>query len=87
MFGTARKFAGAVLPGILKPLRVLWNEVIGFMFLAMAVIFGFSIWRKRDQFSGELQDLLLLALSAAFVVMLAAFGVSSFWRARKINKS
>jgi hypothetical protein len=87
MLSKARQIAAAVLPGILKPLRVLWNEVIGFMFVVLAVVFGFSTWRKRDQFPDDLQGFLLIGASALFVLMLAAFGISSFWRARKINKT
>ena len=29
-----------VVPAVLKPARTLWNEVIGFLFLCFAVIFG-----------------------------------------------
>jgi hypothetical protein len=57
------------------------------MFLSMAVIFGFSTWRRLKEFTGDLSGLLLLALSVAFVLMLAGFGVTSFLRARKIGRS
>jgi hypothetical protein len=87
MAGTVRRLLGTVVPGILKPLRVLWNEIIGFMFLSIAVIFGFSTWRRMKEFTGDLSGLLLLALSVGFVLMLAGFGLSSFLRARKINRS
>ena len=82
MAGTVRKLLGTVLPGVLKPLRVLWNEVIGFMFLSIAVIFAFATWRRKEEI-----EFPLMVLSIAFIAMLAAFGVSSFWRARKINRS
>jgi hypothetical protein len=87
MAGTVRKLLGTVVPGILKPLRVLWNEIIGFMFLSIAVIFGFSTWRRLKEFTGDLGGLFLLALSVGFVLMLAGFGLFSFLRARKINRS
>ena len=87
MFAIARKFVGTVVPGIVKPLRVLWNEVIGFMFLSLAVIFGLSTWRRLNEFTGDASGLALLALSMLFVLMLAGFGLSSFFRARKIKKS
>ena len=32
-----RKFLGHVMPGIIRPLRVLWNEIIGFIFLVLAI--------------------------------------------------
>jgi hypothetical protein len=87
MSGKARKFLSTVVPGVLKPLRVLWNEVIGFMFLAMAVIFGFSAWKNRGKLGGDFTSTLSMVLVVGFVLMLAGFGISSFLRARKIGRS
>jgi hypothetical protein len=42
---------------------------------------------KRDQFPDDLQGFLLIGASGLFVLMLAAFIISSFWRVRKINKT
>ena len=70
MMHVVRKFAGTVLPGIVKPLRVLWNEVIGFMFLVLGVIFGFSAWRKYKEFNGDFASLLLLIMAGFFVVLM-----------------
>ncbi|MCC7236980.1 MAG: hypothetical protein IT163_16850 [Bryobacterales bacterium] len=86
MMEIVRKFAGHVVPGILKPLRVLWNEVIGFMFLVLGVIFGFSAWRKYREFNGDFASLLMLLMAALFVVLMLGYGISSFLRARRIGK-
>jgi glycerol-3-phosphate dehydrogenase len=40
-----REFLKHVLPAIVKPARTLWNEVIGFLFLNFAVIFGYKTVR------------------------------------------
>ncbi|HZO56625.1 MAG TPA: hypothetical protein VFB63_28205 [Bryobacteraceae bacterium] len=87
MMQLIRKFAGHVLPGIIKPLRVLWNEIIGFMFLVLGVIFGFSAWRKYREFNGDFASLLLLMMAGLFVLLMLGYGVSSFLRARRIGKS
>jgi hypothetical protein len=87
MFGVARKFAVHVIPGILKPLRVLWNEMIGFVFVVLGVVFGFSAYRRFKDFDGDLSSLFALGGAAIFVLMLILYGVSSFWRARKISRS
>ena len=87
MMQTFRKFAGHVLPGIIKPMRVLWNEIIGFMFLVLGVIFGISAWRKYREFDGDFASLLLLLMAGAFVLLMIGYGVSSFLRARRIGKS
>ena len=87
MFGVAKKFATHVIPGILKPLRVLWNEMIGFVFVVLGVVFGVSAYRRFRDFDGDLSSFLALAGAAIFVLMLIVYGVSSFRRARKISRS
>lgn len=87
MFAAVRKFAGHVVPGILKPLRVLWNEMIGFFFLVLGVVFGFSAWRKYKEFDGDFASLLLLMMASLFVLLMIVYGISSFRRARRISKS
>jgi glycerol uptake facilitator-like aquaporin len=87
MFAIAKKFAGHVIPGIIKPLRVLWNEMIGFFFLVLGVVFGVSAWRKYKEFDGDFASLLLLMMASLFVVLMLVYGISSFRRARRIGKS
>jgi hypothetical protein len=76
-----------VVPQIIKPLRALWNEVIGFVFLALAVMpipRTYRVWREYIE-SGE--GLVRLAFSLVFIVMMASFGIHSMLRARKISRS
>ena len=80
-------FLRHVLPGIMKPLHVLWNEVIGFIFLVLAVFVGVSTYRRAQSFSGDAGGLMILIASFAFAAVLAYYGVSSFFRARKISRS
>jgi len=65
-------------------MRVLWNQLIGFVFLVMAAFVGLSTWRHMDD--GGLTPL-TMALGFAFAVFLAFFGVTSFLRARKVSRS
>jgi hypothetical protein len=82
-----RKFLTHVLPGVLKPLRVLWNEVIGFVFLALAAWTIPSTLRTAREFDGDAAGFLKLLLGATFGLLMAGFGVFSFFRARKISRS
>lgn len=83
MFKLARKFAGHVLPGVVRPLHVLWNQVIGFFFLVLAAIPLVSVIKDiRDPASYP-----KLFLTVPFTLIMAAFGISSFWKARKISRS
>jgi len=83
MFSTARKFVGHVLPGVIRPIHILWNQVIGFFFIVLALLPVHSIirdWGKSDSAPR-------LALEVPFAVVMAIFGIHSFLRARKISKS
>ena len=82
-----RKFLAHVLPGVIKPLRILWNEIIGFVFLAFAVIpipRAVRSWREFDETGSGLFH---VVLSILFMLMMASFGIYSFHRARKISRS
>jgi hypothetical protein len=82
-----KTFVSTFMPAILKPLRVLWNEIIGFFFLVFGIIFGFSLWRRFQSFHGGPSELLGIAFAAIFVAMLLGYGLFSFLRARKISRS
>ena len=82
MFATARKFLDHVLPGVIRPIHILWNQVIGFFFLVIGAIPIPSAIRSFR--NGNFPH---LALSAVFIVIMFSFGVSSFLSARKISKS
>ena len=40
------RFMEHVVPGVVRPMRVLWHEIIGFLFIVLAVIFGSSAIRN-----------------------------------------
>jgi hypothetical protein len=82
-----RKFFASVLPGIIRPLRVLWNEVIGFMFVALGVLFASSAIRSALRYDGDSTEFFRLVLTCVFSVVMLGFGISSFLRARKISRS
>ena len=85
--GLVRTFIASVLPGVLKPLRVLWNEVIAFFFFVMAVIAVPATYRAIQSFNGELEVLGRILLTGTFVVVMGGYGLYSFFRARRIGKS
>jgi hypothetical protein len=83
MFSTAKKFLGFVMPEVIKPIHTLWNQVIGFFFIVLALLPLHAIfrdWGKDD--TGP-----RLALEIPFALIMAGFGIHSFLRARKISKS
>ena len=83
----AKEFYKHVIPGVMKPARILWNEIIGFLFVVLAVFVGFATYRRARTYSGDTGELLLLVAYFGFCGLLAYYGLSSFWRARKISRS
>ena len=81
------KFLRHVLPGVIRPLHALWNEVIGFLFIIFTVVAAFYVVRAVRNFDGEIEGLFRIVLPALFGLVMGYFGVSSFVRARKISRS
>ena len=89
-----REFVRHVVPTVIKPARTLWNEVIGFLFLSFAAIFGFKTFRYAMDLSAAADakadttgELIRLAMAGFCTLVMAWYGVSSFRRARKISRS
>jgi hypothetical protein len=87
-----REFVKHVVPAVLKPARTLWNEVIGFFFVCLAVLFGSGAIRSYFAFVKATPeqapgDLLRLLMASFCTLLMLYFGVSSFMKARKISRS
>ena len=87
MFALIKKFLQAVLPGVVKPLHSLWNEVLGFLFLAIAFIMIRPTWRGYQEMHRDFAHLMKFILCVFFFVVMFGFGLNAFHRARKINRS
>jgi len=81
------RFLEHVMPGVVRPLRVLWHEVIGFLFLVFAVVLGSSAIRSVRGVAEEDPSIGRILMSFFLPVLLAYFGITSFLRARKISRS
>jgi uncharacterized membrane protein len=81
------QFIAHVLPGVIRPLRVLWNQVVGFLFLVLAAWAVPRTVHTVREFDGNPEGVFRLLLSVVFVTLMTAFGLYSFWRARKAHRS
>ena len=82
-----QRFLGHVLPKVMLPLRVLWNELIGFLFLLIAVP---AVWSAISNFRKVNQDadnFFRGILGVVFAGVMMFFGIYSFLRARRISRS
>jgi len=87
-----RVFVKHVVPAVMKPARTLWNEVIGFIFFCIAVMFGSRTVRLYlDYVAAPEADkgttMGRLALATCCTLLMAWFGFTSFLRARRISRS
>ena len=81
----AKTFARTVVPEVIRPARVIWNQAIGGLFLVLAlpaVLKALQILRdpKPDE-----RSTFVLVLSLVFAIIMIAFGLSSFLKARRIS--
>ncbi|MDX2154303.1 MAG: hypothetical protein SFV54_26415 [Bryobacteraceae bacterium] len=87
MFSLARKFLAHVLPAVVRPMRVLWNQVIGFFFAVFAVLLSFNCYRQVRDLDGGGESVARVVLTGVFGAVMAAYAIHSFLRARKISRS
>ena len=87
MGGMVRKFLDHVVPGVLRPLRILWHEIIGFLFLVFAAVGAVAVIRAFRNLDKPGGSPFLVLLSIFFALVMLYFGVTSFLRARKISRS
>jgi hypothetical protein len=84
---TLGRFVEHVVPGVVRPMRVLWNEIIGFLFLCLAAWAIPSAIRNVRSLQSAEGSLGRVVLSLGFLLLMVYFGVTSFLRARKIGRS
>ena len=76
-----------VVPAVVKPLHSLWNEVIGFLFIAFAALLLRPIWRGYHDMHTDPAHLIKFLLTVFFFLVMLCFGLHAFWKARKISRS
>jgi hypothetical protein len=76
--------AGSVTIGnFSRVLHVLWLEVTGLFFLALAFVGGAAAIREHHRHLAGNGSTAKMLLAAGFAVLFGYFGVSSFWKSRK----
>ena len=75
-------FVKHVAPTVVKPLHSLWHEFLGFIFLLFAGIGAYKMWRESANMTP-----LRFAIIGFFVLIMAAYGLGSILKARRISRS
>ena len=87
--GAGLKETLSFFPRLLGILQQLWNEVIGFLFFALALFFTFNANGVVESYKALETDpdaLIKLSLAGIVAAMCFWFGYSSFRRAKKIQR-
>ena len=87
IFEQGKQFVAHVVPAVMRPLRILWNEIIGFVFIALAVMAVPQGIRTAREYDGDMESIFKVLLIAVFVLIMGGYGLSSFRRARKASRS
>ncbi len=87
MRSIAKQFVRHVIPSVIRPLHILWNEIIGFLFLVFAAVPIPRTWKTWRQYEQTGEGLFNVILSLVFILVMAGFGIGSFRLARKISRS
>jgi len=82
----AQKFAQHVVPEVVRPARIIWNQAIGGVFVLFAVMFFGNAFRYFDTKTGAISNPVGLGFSLFLGSIMAIFGVSSFFKARRIGR-
>lgn len=75
----AKRFAHHVVPEVVRPARIIWNQAIGGIFLLFAVsFFGYAVTKSNNRPA---------MIGAIFLgSVMAFFCVTSFLKARQISR-
>lgn len=82
----AQKFAQHVVPEVVRPARIIWNQAVGAVFILFAVMFFGNAFRYFDSKASVISNPVGLGFSIFLGVIMAIFGVSSFLKARRIGR-
>ena len=83
--GYIREFKNHIVPAIVRPMRVVWNQSIAFLFFALAFLSAVMVYREYRSRT-EMDALLALLLGGFFVAMMTGYGVHSLLRARRASR-
>jgi hypothetical protein len=82
----AKRFAQHVVPEVVRPARIIWNQAIGGIFLLFALLFFGNAFRYYDGKTHSPNNGVGLAFSIFLGGIMAYFGIVSFLRARRITR-
>ena len=86
LIGASVHFAKHTLPVAMRPARILWHQMIGFLFILLAMGPANFAYKAIQGFKGDGESWTRVILSGVFIAVMLGYGISSFLRARKLSK-
>lgn len=83
-----KAFIASFLPGVIKPLHALWNELLAFIFFVLAAAVGFGPLRRGyKELDGDPVNFIKFISAVFLTALMLGLGLYSYRRARKISRS
>ena len=86
LIGASVQFARHSLPEAVRPARILWHQMIGFLFLVLAIAPARFEYKVLSHFKGDAKSWTELILGGIFILVMTGYGISSFLKARKLSR-
>ncbi len=86
LIGASVHFARHTLPIAIRPARILWHQMIGFLFLVLAIAPARFEYKAVMAFKGDGKSWTQLIMAGIFILVMLTYGISSFLRARKLSR-
>ena len=86
LIGASVHFARHSLPVAIRPARILWHQMIGFLFIVLAIAPARFEYKALANFRGDAESWVKAVLAGIFILVMVAYGISSFLRARKLSR-
>jgi hypothetical protein len=85
-YSDAQRFAQHVVPEVVRPARVIWNQAIGAIFLLLALVFLGNSYVYFRQMATDKDRVVHFGFALFMGLLMGFFGISSFLKARKIGR-
>ncbi len=80
----AKRFAKHVVPEVVRPAQIIWNQAIGALFLLLAVPAVLKAVQSYRAMQHDAKSGFGLGLALIFSCIMVFFGITSFLKARRI---
>jgi hypothetical protein len=82
----AQRFAQHVVPEVVRPARIIWNQAVGAIFLLFALLFLGNSYTYYRQMALDSKRSVAFGFSLFLGLVMAFFGIASFLRARRLSR-